>query len=156
MPKSESGVSAAWEQKDPKHNVKHFETKIEWLHKGLLIQPFLQILTKIICFAFERKQLIAKFQFRCWMLVVIPVFTHQTIKLGRESWLADITEMQVYEGQRFQGGHLVTMMASATSLPTVAVSLCHTKDSGSLVSAGPSFLLLSDWQSWVVHLVLLK
>jgi len=63
--------------------------------------------------------------------------------------------MQFYEGQRFQGGHLVTKMTSATSLHGVAVSPRHIKDSVSLVSAGLSFLLLSAWQGLVVHLVLL-
>lgn len=47
--------------------------------------------------------------------------------------------MQVCEGQRCQGGHLVTKVTSATSSSTVAAAPTHTKDPVSLVSAGPSF-----------------
>lgn len=85
MPKSESRVSAVWEQKVPKHNVKHFRTKTEWLRKVLLIQAYQQILGKILCLASERRRLIARLQFRCRMLVVLPVFTHQTVKLEEET-----------------------------------------------------------------------
>lgn len=45
--------------------------------------------------------------------------------------------MQVSEGHRFQGGHLITKMTSATSLPIVAVISGHIVDLVSLVSAGP-------------------
>lgn len=84
MPESENRVSAAQEQKVTKHNVKHFQTKTEWLHKVLLIQAYQQILGKILCLASERTRLIARLQFRCQMLVVILVFTHQTVKLGEK------------------------------------------------------------------------
>lgn len=146
MPKSESGVSAAWEQMVPKHSVKHFETKIECLHKVLLIQAYQQILGKILCFASERRTLMARFQFSCQMLVVIPAFTHQTVKSGGKAGY-QILQKCNSEGERFQGGHLVTKITSATGLPTVAVTPSHTKDRVSLFSAGPSFLLLSAGQS---------
>lgn len=77
MPKSESRVSAAQEQKVPKDNVKYYETKIKWLPKMLLIQSYQQILGKILCFASERR-LIVRFHFRYQILLV---FIHQTVKL---------------------------------------------------------------------------
>lgn len=46
-------------------------------------------------------------------------------------------------------------MTSATSLLTVVVTSSHTKDPWSLVSGRASPLLLSAWQSWVVHFILL-
>lgn len=107
-----------------------------------------------LCFASERRRLMVRFQFSCQMLVVIPVFTHQTVKLGGKAGY-QIRQKCNSEGERFQDGHSVTKMTSATSLPTVAVTPSHTKDWVSLFSAGPSFLLLSAWQSWAVHFVLL-
>lgn len=85
MPKSESRVSAAREQKVPKHNVKYFQRKTEWLHKVLLIQACQQILGKILCSASKKRKLIARLQFRCRMLMVIPVFAHQTVKVGEKT-----------------------------------------------------------------------
>lgn len=51
--------------------------------------------------------------------------------------------MQLRQVQRFQGGHLAADMTSATHLLMVAVTRSHSKDPVSLVSSGPSFLLLS-------------
>lgn len=79
MPKSESRVSAAQEQKVPKNNVKYYETKVEWLPKMLLIQTYQQTLGEILYFASERR-LIARFHLRYRMLLM--VFIHQTVKLG--------------------------------------------------------------------------
>lgn len=65
--------------------------KFKWLHKVVLIQVYQEILgkpwqtmrslAKPFSFASERRKLIVS-QFRCQMLVVIPVFIHQTVQLG--------------------------------------------------------------------------
>lgn len=49
------------------------------LNSGLSTDPWQNLL------ASERRKLIARLQFRCRMLVVILVFTHQTVKLGEKN-----------------------------------------------------------------------